>query len=458
MEMEKLSKDEEQRIISSLEQAIELTNGGENPNQAIRKVAEANSFKPPIVRRMVEAYNTSKTLSHMKSASGEERGASFPLADADAVLAAMYPDTVVSPAEKAAAAHEPETYLYPESRDFMRKSAKHFKLPPINGTKQAEAYGPDPVIRSRRISDKHLGLRKRAEQARSMYRQQIWELDRLVKEASGYFRQLYHKPFSEVERDMIGDYGAVAKPLMDMVYKQARLKESRFDKSSARRWMFDSEAEPYSTLGAAIDTVRKSIPLAKEAARAKIAFEKHADQHGIPRPTEPEEEEKDALLLDDTLDPYHLPYSENPLVPEVADAARPFDKSALLPSLPQSTATAGLSSVLGLTEPSENTAAEALSEATDPVHESQLKAIQTRAMINDFMANDPIISSYDQDDISAAFNQLSQLAPSVAQQPAIARGMLRRMLQSENVVEPHEASQITDVEQKLRKGTPATSR
>jgi hypothetical protein len=33
--------------------------------------------------------------------------------------------------------------------------------------------------------------------------------------------------------------------------------------------------------------------------------------------------------------------------------------------------------------------------------------------------------------------------------------MLRRMLQSENVVEPHEAKQLVDVEQRLAAGTKA---
>jgi len=459
MPLEKLSKDQEQKILSSIEQAIGLTNKGEAPNAALQKVAEENGFTPQVVRRMVEAYNTSKTLAHMKNASGEMRAQSFPLADASAILAGMYPDKPVAPAEKAAAEHKPSFYARAETRNFLKPRAEKVTIPPMV-EKAAEAYGPDPVVVGRKLADKGLGLRKKAETASSEFRQEVWKVRGLVKEAAAHFRQLYHEPFATVERNLVGEHGDMARTLMDMVYKEARLTEARHPGDApVRRWLFDSKTEPYPHLTEALDAARRTGSLAKGAAQAELTYETFARENGLVLPPEPEEEVKEARPLDDILNPHRQSFEENPLIPE--EAPRPFEKGALLPSLPAAAASAGVMGVLGLKEPrSKGVLEEAAEEAADPFHEGKLKSIHTKAMINDFLSNDPIISSYDRDDVLGAFNQLSLLAPSVAQQPAVVRGMLRRMLQSENVVEPHEAKQLVDVEQRLAAGTkaPATPR
>jgi len=453
--MEKLSKENEQKVIAAIESAIKLANAGSTPNEALRKVAEDNSFTPPLVRRMVEAFNVSKTLAHMKHASGEDRVNSFPLADAGEILKEMYPENPVAPADEKAAEFEPSFYRYPERHNYMKEAATEVTLPPLVD-KKAEAYGPDPVVVARTRADRLQGLSKRADNRRSVYRQKIWELNSLVKEGGAYFRQLYHTPFAEVERNMVGEYGAMGKTLMDMIYKEGRLKESRYaEDAPVRQWLFDSKAEPYTHLTMALKVASDSVKLVKEAARAQLEHEKFARECGYPLPVDDEEEgEVKEALLDEVLHEHHTPFEENALAPASEVAEDPFEKDAVLPGLPETALASGAMSILGLKETDEKDRQQALSEALDPVHESKLRSISTQAMLSDFMSNDPIISSYSQDDVVNAYNQLAQLAPSVSQQPAVARGMLRRLLQSESIVEPHEAGQLTDVETKLRKGTP----
>jgi hypothetical protein len=103
-----------------------------------------------------------------------------------------------------------------------------------------------------------------------------------------------------------------------------------------------------------------------------------------------------------------------------------------------------------MAKPEDQIQREALSEIIDPEHEAELTKIKTQAMLSEFMAADPVISTYDSDEIAAAYNQITQLTPRAAMQPAIMRGLLRRYLQQQDALEPHEAGQLADVEMKLK--------
>lgn len=88
----------------------------------------------------------------------------------------------------------------------------------------------------------------------------------------------------------------------------------------------------------------------------------------------------------------------------------------------------------------------------DPEHESELQSIKVKAMLNDMLSNDPILSSYQPHQVLEAYNNIAQLSPTMASQPAVMRGMLRRSLQQGGVVEPFEAEQMSNLERKLRPG------
>lgn len=115
---------------------------------------------------------------------------------------------------------------------------------------------------------------------------------------------------------------------------------------------------------------------------------------------------------------------------------------------------AAVSSLLRRAIPKEETPAETerevLGEYFDPVHDAEMNRIKTQAMLNDFLANDPVISTYDQDEVFTAFNQVSQMVPRASIQPAVMRGQLRKLLQQQDAMEPFEANQLVDVEKGLK--------
>jgi hypothetical protein len=113
-----------------------------------------------------------------------------------------------------------------------------------------------------------------------------------------------------------------------------------------------------------------------------------------------------------------------------------------------------VSSAVGKAMPKAETPAEAeramIDEYFDPVHDAEMRRIRMQAMLNDFLANDPIIADHPMEDVIEAFNQIAQLVPRASTQPAVMRGQLRKILQQQTAMEPFEANQLVEVEKGLK--------
>jgi hypothetical protein len=90
----------EKQLLSSMESAIKKANSGMDPNEAIAKTANEQGLSPEFACRMVEAFNTSKTIKHLKDNEGEKRADTFGIADKEKVLKLMYTPTEEKTAEQ----------------------------------------------------------------------------------------------------------------------------------------------------------------------------------------------------------------------------------------------------------------------------------------------------------------------------------------------------------------------
>jgi hypothetical protein len=430
--MEKMDKMAEGRIVRAIEEAIELTNKGIHPNEAIQKQAEHHKFGPNVVQRMVEAYNTSRTLAHLKHASGHARADDFTIADAATVLGKMYPKEVVT-SSKLASAGTHRSYARAEQVNYLRKNAGT-SPPPLTKEKVGPIARSPELEAHSRFGDYHASMRKVAD-ARTTYRQKHYELWSHVKKASDYFKLLYREPFAEVEKRAVSEYGQAGKSVMDLVYELSNRKEKRAELKGIRQMTYDVDAEPYNHIADAVKTASEIF----DAASLVLGFEKDRDVMAKAAGVVEEKKISDDLqscVLDSTL----------------GGINRPFEKNALLPTPDISGAMllAGGMGALGLKEPdAASISNKATLDAADPYHEADMTAIRSRAMLNDMLSNDPIISSYDPDEVRQAYNAMSQLSPRLSSQPGVVRAMLRRLLQQEGVIEPHEASQLTETEKNL---------
>ena len=103
-------------LIGALTSAIQDISGGSEINEALAKHASENGLNAEFAKRMVEAYNASKTVHHIQTSEGEKRAATIPLADAEMVIKLMYKPTIV---EKKA--HAVSTMVNFNTADYSRK-------------------------------------------------------------------------------------------------------------------------------------------------------------------------------------------------------------------------------------------------------------------------------------------------------------------------------------------------
>lgn len=85
----------------------------------------------------------------------------------------------------------------------------------------------------------------------------------------------------------------------------------------------------------------------------------------------------------------------------------------------------------------------------DPEHDQSLQKIRLRATLQNLMDYDPIIQSYDPNEVLTAFNELSQSAPASIDNPVMLTANLRRLLQGD--VAPFEAVQMQSADAEQRK-------
>jgi hypothetical protein len=449
--METMSDAEQKRILGALERMIALTNAGIPPTDALHKVAEADRFPPQYVKRAAEAYNTSLTLARLKSAKGVEKAAEFPLADAAAVMERMWPSASHG---KAASLELPEAYrnlltgnLRQETVNFLKAAEAKPVLPTV-----AEVFGVvgravlprDVSSQSHRLHDRKLGLEKAAERAKSAYRSAMWDIDCLAREAAEPFKRTGHEPFAGVEKKAHAEYGRLGVLIMDLVHGAGRLAEKRAEASAVRpRAVFDVGRRPYSDISRLVEAFGDALEKGAAAADAEAEFHGFVKANGLE--AEYRKHNRLPALLDDILAP---------------GAGDPFAKQAIMDFSTINVDPVGLTQAVGgavgLGPPDADAAKrKALGEVFNPEHESRMRGIRTQAMLSDFMTNDPVLSGYPSHEVHRAFNDVSQMSPQVADQPAVMRGLLRRLLQQEGVMETHEADQVAKIERQLRGLAPA---
>lgn len=272
---ETLNSREEAQMLAAVKKAVDLVDGGMSPDDAIEKVAREEGYGAGRIRLISHAYNNGRQLSqwHNRDANVLDKLANFPLADAEAVISRIYSGP--TPAEKAAADRVDPDYALPPTWLKQRgmEKAAHAPLPSLPAL---EPYAKDPV----EAMYKTLGNVRReklaAEEASRLAANAEDRVRGSVAQLVTYFKQASYSrlPFEVVEHAARAYIGQDAAPLLDMAYKQARLREKRAgDSIPVLRDGVDVLGEPFTFIADAIKSAQDCHRL-REAAKAQA--EKHA--------------------------------------------------------------------------------------------------------------------------------------------------------------------------------------
>lgn len=423
--MKLMDQKSEARLIKASEDVIENVNRGTSPTEALIKVAQSFGFGPEEIRRVGEVYNTSRTMQHLKTAQGDDRHSTVPLiAVDDAVDRVFKPENESIKAASAGAESVSGVNYFDQEKKAHNLQSLRAEL---GQEKQASQHQESPMVKKARLSIS----RRKVEQYRELAKRAAADFE---KEVMGAREQLRSSgtPFHELEIGVRARHEKVGKELSEMLWtlcKSARLGHRRATPSeidASRYTMMDLNTGGHATIER---LVKKSLEF---QGRAKQYAQAMVDHQQL----DPEEEgqRKEAAAK-----PTPFGSTETESL-----ANKYFTKKAIGESVGKIYNSVKKHLGTDVSEEYERALLEASNKFQDPDFRQSMKQINVQTMLNDFLSNDPVISEYEPEEVTDYFNQLAQVAPDVADKPAVMRGLLRRSLQ-QGSIDVFEAGQVASI-------------
>lgn len=457
-----MDKRAEERIVSACRDISQLVEEGAHPTDAVTKIASDYGFEAGMVPLLVHSFNVGRST-YQREHGGRsilDKHASFPLAVLEDVMSRLY-DPSPAPQRKAASAVSPEYNAPPDvmpsdERMFMEKSAEvNIRYEPsTNGRTpslswldregQEQRYYGDVTIKAAKAQSDVRAHKRAVDAAGHRYRVAKENFMAALGAVGEYFKQssYFRKPFAEVAYNSKLLFGSPAQHVLDYAYDTRGLKEKRAAAAPTLLSPARKEEVPYSLIKRAIDKGAEVIRMYKEFKQTEKAAA--AAQEDAMAPFEQN-------LLDyppprtqySVLTGSHAPFSEE------TKRAQSSKEAGLLDTALGFAGGRFSRSSLGQDKP--DLVEDAASELSDPSHLNEMRQIQARAMLQDFLHNDEIISGYDPEEVVAAYNEVAQLTPRSSTQAAVMRPLLRQRL-TQGAMQPFEAEQIANIEKTLGQG------
>lgn len=403
----------EATIITAIQGVVDNVRDGMSPTDAVIKVAEEEKLSRNFVDMVCMGYNTGATNHQRESESNVlSKYADFPLAEAEKVAEVLWSAEVKTPAEIKAASVVSDQYSSAPVRKPSLPMAtekvahvsepKPLELPAI----EKEAHAVNRVRDMRQEL-----LRKRAEASNAK--------DKLIValgELGDHFKQARHE-FPLWDYAVLAKFGSAGDTICS--YIADRNGHKRHNTLPKQASAIDWTTGPY----------RQAVVCVELAKQASVAARDYAASE--------EEATKEAGVL---LDPFLSSEPNSILLKE--DTQKQAGIGSLL----------GFQAMRSLAKQDQPTpeqqAARMADDLSDPDHDTALRQIQAQTMLQDMLQNDEVISGYDPEEVTTSYNEMAQLSPQSAIQPALVRPWLRKRL-TQGAIEPFEAAEMANVEKTI---------
>ena len=513
--VKKLNADQEKQITAALTKVADLVRDGNSPDDAIVKIAAEKKLPAGYVRLMTNAYNTGQSLGNIRNGDTlSEKAGSFPLANAMNVLERLFPSDVKTASEIQQATDVSDDYALPPTYWMQHRAAQEksaniknvqaniaagmspeqavraaypeytdeqvaMAVSQLAGSQEKSAnikkvqdniaagMAPEAAVRAaypeytdeqvaeavaqlsapkvaaypgiadkpgRKAVNKIRKLRKEAEQKRLDTIAAGYHVTDSINDLTNYFRKVGHVPLDTAKKYCVAVLGVRAGNVLDKAAVQA----GKLSKTAAHHdpaHVVDWEAAPYCLVKEALNAV-DAYGAAKDI---MDKFEKEA--------------EADAVEI---ARPFCQAAGRPVITGSVWDRQSQTKKSSALPFVlgygAASTASQMMDPVAKqMFPPKEDELKAVKSKLESPAHTNKIQAIRTRALLDDMMANDPVISGYDSEEILQAFNHLSELAPNaVTSSNMLTKSLMRKYLEQGQVLDTFDIDQLLSAENKIK--------
>lgn len=459
--MKRISHETEGKLMEVIEKTAELVNDGMQPNSAIIKAAGDANLRPGDISLVVHAFNTGRTSRQRIGGSDPfEKAAQFELADTAEILEALYPSTVKTAAATIHATEVSTEYSYSpepmlERMGRMKRAGAAIDWRTMNGV-EITTPAPLPVDEGhlyKKASANVQRARDAAETARAKEASAFDQLGKTFMDLTTYFRRPDALPIPVVKEAAILLHGGKGEQLMDQIVAVTPALTKMANHRTGSSLIGEHARSEFAVGVDDLDTTKAPFPLMgqlmnelRDHAEKKAAHQTAADAY--------------ATCVETQLGPFVEPCVSPSILSPSSDTRV---KSAMgIPGMNFSDplkmlGTFSLASrTMGpmadkLKGPDDNSKLnKAVSQLNDPGHEQRLREINTHAMLQNLMLNDPVISGYDPHEVTSAFNDITQISPSVADQQMLMQSLLRKRLQ-QGQLDTFEQDQLLGFEDKLRR-------
>jgi len=486
--MSLLNKQAENKLIGAIENAAALVNSGMQPNDAIIKSATDSSIPPGHIDLMVHAYNTGRTTKQREQGENTlEKAADFTLANIDDIRSKMFGSTVKTSAEiRTQQVVSTEYALNPVA--MIKRASKAAAMAPAPFKPE---FTPPPrdehEVARRAYSEKRSAHWQAEEERRKVtesYNKTAAKFDELVT----YFRTPGHLAYPDAVNDVRlahGEHGTLVMQKLANLYptvqKEAGTNARIITDVTARNLVGDildlvdnyNELSAAQTQKTAADVKKKLEP---EICTGSILFRpedvpltlKRAGIDGMDTIRLTGGAEQKVMHV-----PGWMPTDEQRILGH-QENFQPIGASYLRPE-PQNNQHAapspagggggggkedggilapmkGVGELMGMgAENNENKEIKGKKEfntLSNPDHDAAIKSIRAKSVLHDLILNDPVVSAHDPQDVAMAFNDISELAPTLIDTPGMLQTVLRKRLESGQLAD-FDVKQILEMD-KLR--------
>lgn len=439
-----MSHEIEQTLRDGLDRMIDLVEEGMDPTDALRKVAGEEDLLPDTIRVLGTTYNNSASVVHIKS--GEDvfaKASDHPLADPEVVISESFSKTARQSRKKRELDEEKDDSYYhsPSHNSRLRyegpvsgaaafdvsagmgKSRRQLRL-----EKNASVDTPETIAlpkdnsdkEQRRFAQRLAPLRKNAAAAKQKASCTREHLDRAVRKIATYFDYDSALPWGEVVEQSEVMFGKLASTVLNYV-------EDRFEirKRTPPKYfrLADENQAPYSLVKEAMRNLREYDDASTEYVKTAALCSSYENSEMLQNTT-PTEEDEDG-----------------------------FEKEAFLGGLLSGAAGGAMSGAQGMYGTPDRAKEKLSDQLDDPIHLSQLRYIKATNALNDALT-DPRLKPYSRERAIDAYNQISDVAPKVAERGTLLVPYMHRILVAGGL-DPFDSKALVDVEYNLKRiGTP----
>jgi hypothetical protein len=449
-----------ERLMSALNDAVGHYNGGLGDNEAVVKAASEHDFNPNQTQRLVETYNTAKSLYFFKSA--DDRRSEFPIADPANVVSSLFSAEAVKskPVEKVANTGLYDYTMYNDRElDFHEKVAvDQYGTPPWDQDEPDSFTGEMKFGSLVERADKQI---RSAKQAAARCGDTAGMCDTKyglsLEKIADFIRKDYHMPekMAYTEHGLWETFGKeIAEPVIDdlMPFLPQAAQEKRADENTY------GEVTDFDTRHPEIVAMFKDAVDARFGAAQMRALEADFNK----RSEEWEGQFKEAAGLESPPDPL------DDFMPDgLCKRAQPTTyMGGDLGSIGGGSSPKGDSKTLlgestkalaqGITAPAKEIPGLVAKTYTGPAQREaktvreRVHNLQRQLILEDLIVNDPVLSGEDPQKVVSAYGALLTWAPEVSLNKEVSRSVLRSATQAVATT-PFDAKSWVDLENEIRK-------